>query len=196
VITSVDRDDLKEDLGSTHFANVVIKTKELNPRSTIEVLTPDFQGREECIERVCRAPVSVYNHNLETTEELTPKVRSASNYKRSLNVIKYVKDHYPTLFTKSGMMLGLGEKKEDVLKAMQDLVDHGCDLLTLGQYLQPSQKHLSVKEFIPPDQFEEYKVLGEKMGFKAIFSGPFVRSSYLADELIEGLLERPLFFTV
>lgn len=187
VITSVDRDDLKDDLGSTHFAKVVTRTKEVNPTSSIEVLTPDFQGREECIKRVCEAPVLVYNHNLETSERLTPRVRSASNYRRSLGVIKYVKNHHPKMITKSGMMLGLGESKDEVLQSMQDLVDHGCDLLTLGQYLQPSQAHLPVVEFIHPDQFDEYKTLGEKMGFKAVFAGPFVRSSYLADELIEGL---------
>lgn len=188
VITSVDRDDLKDDLGSTHFAKVVTRTKEVNPQSSIEVLTPDFQGRAECLSRICQTPISVFNHNLETTEELTPRVRSASNYKRSLNVIRYVKDNHAKILTKSGMMLGLGEIKKDVLKAMQDLVDHGCDLLTLGQYLQPSQKHLPVKEFVHPDQFAEYKMLGEEMGFRAVFSGPFVRSSYLADELIKGLL--------
>jgi lipoic acid synthetase len=188
VITSVDRDDLKEDLGSTHFAKVIWRTKELNPMTSIEVLTPDFQGREECLDRIGESPISVFNHNMETTRELTPFVRSASDYDRSLKVIQYIKNHYPQIMTKSGLMLGLGEKKENVLKAMQDLVDHGCDLLTLGQYLQPSQKHLYVQEFIHPDQFEEYKVLGEEMGFQAVFSGPFVRSSYLADELIEGLL--------
>lgn len=186
VITSVDRDDLKEDLGSTHFALVVRRTKEVNPNTSIEVLTPDFQGRKDCIDRVCKEPISVFNHNLETVRRLTPQVRSASNYQRSLNVIRMVKDHHSHIHTKSGIMLGLGEKKEEVLQSMQDLVDHGCDLLTLGQYLQPSQKHLPVQEFIHPDQFEEYKILGKKMGFKKVFSGPFVRSSYLADELIEG----------
>lgn len=186
VITSVDRDDLKEDLGSTHFAAVVIKTKEYNPTSTIEVLTPDFQGREDCIERVCQTPLFVYNHNLETSERLTSQVRSASNYRRSLKVIQYVKNHHPKILTKSGMMLGLGESRDEVLQSMQDLRDHGCDLLTLGQYLQPSQKHLPVQEYIHPDQFAEYKEKGDQMGFRAVFSGPFVRSSYLADELIEG----------
>lgn len=187
VITSVDRDDLKDDLGSTHFARVVTRTKELNPNSSIEVLTPDFQGREDCVERVASSPVLVFNHNLETSERLTPHVRSASNYRRSLGVIRYVKSHHPKILTKSGMMLGLSETRDEVLKSMQDLLAHGCDLLTLGQYLQPSQNHLPVVEFIHPDQFAEYKTLGEQMGFKAVFSGPFVRSSYLADELIEGL---------
>lgn len=189
VITSVDRDDLKADLGSTHFAAVVKRTKEVNPTSSIEVLTPDFQGREECIDRVASAPVFVYNHNLETIERLTSQVRSASNYRRSLKVIRHVKKNHPKILTKSGMMLGLGESREETLQGMRDLVDHGCDLLTLGQYLQPSKAHLEVKEFIHPDRFAEFKELGEKMGFKAVFSGPFVRSSYLADELVEGFVE-------
>lgn len=186
VITSVDRDDLKEDLGSTHFAAVVKKTKEMNPASMIEVLTPDFQGREDCIDRVCQSPIFVYNHNLETSERLTPQVRSASNYRRSLGVLQYVKKYHPKIITKSGMMLGLGETRDEVLQSMQDLHDHGCDLLTLGQYLQPSQQHLPVQEYIHPDQFAEFKEQGEAMGFRAVFSGPFVRSSYLADELVEG----------
>lgn len=187
VITSVDRDDLKDDLGSTHFAKVVTRTKELSPRSTIEVLTPDFQGREECIERVCQTPIFVYNHNMETIERLTSGVRSASNYRRSLGVIKYVKDHHPKIYTKSGLMLGLGETHDEILLTMREMVEHGCDLLTLGQYLQPSKQHLPVKEFVHPDRFAFYKEAGEAMGFKAVFSGPFVRSSYLADELVEGL---------
>ncbi len=190
VITSVDRDDLKEDLGSRHFAEVVRASKQMNPQTSIEVLTPDFQGREDCIERVCTEEISVFNHNLETVRRLTNSVRSASNYDRSLRVIQYVKKRSPHVLTKSGIMLGLGETKEEVLQAMQDLVDHNCDLLTLGQYLQPSQKHLPVVDFIHPDQFKEYHDLGMKMGFKAVFAGPFVRSSYLADELIEGLIDR------
>lgn len=187
VITSVDRDDLKEDLGSTHFAKVVRVAKEVNPKTSIEVLTPDFQGRPECIERVCLEPLSVFNHNLETVRRLTPQVRSASNYQRSLNVIKYVKENHPRILTKSGIMLGLGETCDEVLESMRDLHAHGCELLTLGQYLQPSQQHFPVQEFIHPDQFAAYKEQGEKMGFKAVFSGPFVRSSYLADELIKNL---------
>lgn len=187
VITSVDRDDLKDDLGSTHFAAVVRRAKEINPNTSLEVLTPDFQGRGECIDRVCREPVSVFNHNLETVERLTSEVRSASNYQRSLRVIEHVKKNHPHIITKSGLMLGLGETVDEVIQAMQDLHAHGCDLLTLGQYLQPSQKHLPVKEFIHPDQFAEYKKIGEALGFRAVFSGPFVRSSYLADELIEEI---------
>ncbi len=186
VITSVDRDDLKDDLGSTHFAAVVTRAKELNPNTSIEVLTPDFQGRPDCIDRVALTPISVFNHNLETIRRLTASVRSASNYDRSLGVIAHVKKHHPKILTKSGIMLGLSETRDETLEAMQDLVSHGCDLLTLGQYLQPTKEHLTVKEYINPDQFAEFKELGLKMGFRAVFSGPFVRSSYLADELIEG----------
>lgn len=187
VITSVDRDDLKEDLGATHFAKVISETKRINPLTNVEVLTPDFQGREDCLDKICQEDVFVFNHNLETTRQLTPRVRSASNYDRSLKVIAYVKKAYPKIFTKSGIMLGLGESFDDTVQAMQDLKDHGCDLLTLGQYLQPSKKHLPVQSYIHPDDFLKLKEIGEnKMGFKKVFSGPFVRSSYLADELVEG----------
>jgi len=186
VITSVDRDDLKDDLGAIHFAAVAQRAKEVNPSTSIEVLTPDFQGRGDCLDLICATDISVFNHNLETTEVLTRQVRSASNYKRSLRVIDYVKKNYKHILTKSGMMLGLGETKEDVIKSMNDLHQHGCDLLTLGQYLQPTQKHLPVAEYIHPDLFDEYRKIGLKIGFKAVFSGPFVRSSYLADELIKG----------
>ncbi|MCP5464306.1 MAG: lipoyl synthase [Deltaproteobacteria bacterium] len=186
VITSVDRDDLKNDLGSTHFAAVIRESKALNPNTSIEVLTPDFQGRGDCIDRVCAEQISVFNHNLETIERLTAEVRSASDYRRSLGVIAHVKKHHPHIITKSGMMLGLGESRGEVFQAMKDLRDSGCDMLTLGQYLQPSPKHLPVTEFIHPDIFDEHKQFGLDLGFKAVFSGPFVRSSYLADELIES----------
>ncbi|MBX7148009.1 lipoyl synthase [bacterium] len=187
VITSVDRDDLP-DLGANHFAETIEEVKKEHPKLIVEVLTPDFQGKGPLIERVCQAEPKIFNHNLETVERLTPSVRSAAKYKRSLEVIKWVKDHHPKQITKSGIMLGLGEQVEEVLKSMQDLKDHGCDLLTLGQYLQPTKKHLEVKEFIHPDQFEDYKIKGLEMGFKAVFSGPFVRSSYLAENLYEESL--------
>lgn len=196
VITSVDRDDLKDDLGSTHFAKVIVRAKEVNPTTSIEVLTPDFQGREVCLQRIVETPIQVFNHNLETIERLTPHVRSASNYQRSLNVIAYMKKAGEHYLTKSGMMLGLGESRAEVLKAMQDLRDHGCDLLTLGQYLSPSNSHLPVKEYITPEQFEAFKICGLQMGFRGVFSGPFVRSSYLADEFIEGILPEASGFTV
>lgn len=186
VITSVDRDDLP-DLGAAHFAAVVRRTHEVNPHSSIEVLTPDFQGRASCLDSVCSQPIRVFNHNLETVRRLTPQVRSASKYERSLGVIAHVKQNFSQLLTKSGIMLGLGETRTELLQAMRDLRGHGCDLLTLGQYLQPTATHLPVVEYIHPDVFSGLRKIGERMGFRAVFSGPFVRSSYLADELIEGL---------
>lgn len=180
VITSVDRDDLS-DQGSRHFANTVSKVLELNAHIRVEVLTPDFCGREEFIDLVCQAGPHIYNHNLETVERLTPIVRSVAKYRRSLSVLQHVKSHYPELTTKSGLMLGLGEEEEEVLKTMDDLLHHGCDLLTIGQYLQPTQKHSRVVEYIRPEKFDAYKKIGEQMGFRAVFSGPFVRSSYMAD---------------
>lgn len=182
VITSVDRDDLP-DLGAPHFAETVRQTKAYNSTSIIEVLTPDFQGKSHLIFKVCEAQPEIYNHNLETVERLTPKIRSASKYSRSLSVIEQVKRNYPHQVTKSGLMLGLGEKKEEVIQTMRDLACHGCDLLTLGQYLQPTPKHFPVAEYIHPKQFEEYQKIGEEIGFKAVFSGPFVRSSYMAEGL-------------
>ncbi|HBF13335.1 MAG TPA: lipoyl synthase [Deltaproteobacteria bacterium] len=184
VITSVDRDDLP-DLGATHFGKTVQTMKEIHPLMIVEVLTPDFQGKGELIDKVCQAEPKIYNHNLETVRRLTPGVRSAARYDRSLQVIKWVKKNYPNQLTKSGLMLGLGETEEEILESMQDLLNHGCDMLTLGQYLQPTLKHLPVKEYIPLEKFEGYHKRGLQMGFKAVFAGPFVRSSYLADELYE-----------
>ncbi|MDO8519185.1 MAG: lipoyl synthase [Deltaproteobacteria bacterium] len=186
VITSVDRDDLP-DLGAKHFGATVLAVKSHNPKAIVEVLTPDFQGKGELIDEVCNNKPMIYNHNLETVERLTPAVRSASKYSRSLKVIHWVKTHHPEQVTKSGLMLGLGETTEEVIQAMRDLVEAGCDLLTLGQYLQPTPKHLTVAEYIHPDQFAEYEKIGKSAGFKAVFAGPFVRSSYLADEQYEAL---------
>lgn len=186
VITSVDRDDLP-DLGARHFAAVVKRTKEVNQSSVLEVLTPDFQGRPECLDAVCAENIRVFNHNLETVARLTPKVRSASKYERSLAVLAYVKKNYPQHLTKSGLMLGLGETKSETLEAMQDLRSSGCDIVTLGQYLQPTLHHLTVERYLPPEEFDELRLQGEAMGFKAVFAGPFVRSSYLADELVAGI---------
>ncbi len=185
VITSVDRDDLP-DMGAKHFAQTINEVRNLNPKMVIEVLTPDFQGRDQLINEVCESKPLIFNHNLETIERLTPSVRSAAKYRRSLYVIEHVKKNYPMLMTKSGLMLGLGEKEEEVLQTMHDLKNHGCDFLTLGQYLQPTQKHLPVAEYIPPQKFDEYRVKGEEMGFRGVFSGPFVRSSYMADGFFAG----------
>lgn len=180
VITSVDRDDLP-DQGAHHFAETIHKVREHNPNIIIEILTPDFQGKENLINIVCDSQPKIFNHNLETVERLTPQVRSAAKYKRSLEVLGHVKSTYPKMLTKSGIMLGLGEKEDELFSSMKDLVNHGCDLLTLGQYLQPTKEHLPVTDYIHPDKFAEYKKRGEELGFKAVFSGPFVRSSYMAD---------------
>lgn len=180
VITSVDRDDLP-DQGAQHFAKTIREVKKENPEIIVEVLTPDFQGKTELIDEVCQTDPHIFNHNLETVERLTPHVRSAAKYRRSLSVIQHVKKNYPHFYTKSGLMLGLGEKEDEVIQAMRDLVNHGCDLLTLGQYLQPSPRHLPVVDYIPPKKFDEYQKEGETLGFRAVFAGPFVRSSYMAD---------------
>lgn len=184
VITSVDRDDLP-DLGSDHFARTVAEVKRKNPGTTIEVLTPDFQGRGELIGKVCDAGPRIYNHNLETVERLTPHVRSASKYRRSLGVLEWVKKNHPGQITKSGLMLGLGETKAEVIQTMKEMIESGCDLLTLGQYLRPTPENLPVAEYIHPSRFEEYRQIGLSLGFNGVFSGPFVRSSYLADEFLQ-----------
>jgi lipoyl synthase len=182
VITAVARDDLK-DGGAEHFRQTIKKVRELNPGIVIEVLVPDFLDSDAAIENVLAANPHIYNHNLETVRRLTPSVRHRATYERSLSVLKKVKEKRgDTIYTKSGIMLGLGEHEEEVLTAMQDLRASKCDILTLGQYLQPSLKHLPVIEFVTPEKFAEYKVRAEEMGFAHVASGPMVRSSYHADE--------------
>jgi len=182
VITAVARDDMA-DGGAEHFRQTIEKVRELNPGIVIEVLVPDFQDSDASIDAVLAAKPQIFNHNLETVGRLTPSVRHRATYDRSLSVLKKVKDKRgKTIFTKSGLMLGLGEREEEVLAAMRDLRAAGCDILTLGQYLQPTLKHLAMVEFIPPVKFTEYKVRAEEMGFVHVASGPLVRSSYHADE--------------
>ena len=182
VITTVARDDIA-DGGAEHFRQTIEAVRKLNPQTVIEVLVPDFQDHDESIEMVLAANPDIFNHNLETVRRLTPEVRHRATYDRSLSVLKKVKARRgKTIFTKSGMMLGLGEREEEVLTAMQDLRAAGCDILTLGQYLQPNLKLLPVKEFVSPEKFAEYKLRAEKMGFVHVASGPMVRSSYHADE--------------
>ena len=182
VITAVARDDVA-DGGAEHFRQTIEAVRKLNPQTVIEVLVPDFQDHDESIEMVLAANPDIFNHNLETVRRLTPEVRHRATYDRSLSVLKKVKARRgKTIFTKSGMMLGLGEREEEVLTAMQDLRAAGCDILTLGQYLQPNLKLLPVKEFVSPEKFAEYKLRAEKMGFVHVASGPMVRSSYHADE--------------
>ena len=182
VITAVARDDLK-DGGAEHFRQTIEKVRELNPGIVIEVLVPDFLDNDVAIENVLAANPHIYNHNLETVRRLTPGVRHRATYDRSLTVLKKVKEKRgDTIYTKSGVMLGLGETEEELFLAMQDLRASNCDLLTLGQYLQPSLKHLPVVEFVTPAKFAEYKIRAEEMGFVHVASGPMVRSSYHADE--------------
>ncbi|HSY09989.1 MAG TPA: lipoyl synthase [Candidatus Dormibacteraeota bacterium] len=182
VITAVARDDLK-DGGAEHFAQTIEKVRELNPGIVIEVLVPDFNESDESIENVLNANPHIFNHNLETVRRLTPGVRHRATYDRSLSVLKKVKEKRgDTIYTKSGVMLGLGETEEELLQAMHDLRASNCDILTLGQYLQPTLKHLPVIEFVSPEKFAEYKTVAGEMGFVHVASGPMVRSSYHADE--------------
>ena len=182
VITAVARDDVA-DGGAEHFRQTIEEVRKLNPGIVIEVLVPDFQDSDESIEAVLAANPQIFNHNLETVRRLTPSVRHRATYDRSLSVLKKVKDKRgKTIYTKSGLMLGLGEREEEVLTALADLRAAGCDILTLGQYLQPTLKHLAMVEFVPPAKFAEYKVRAEAMGFVHVASGPMVRSSYHADE--------------
>jgi lipoyl synthase len=182
VITAVARDDLK-DGGAEHFRQTIEKVRELNPGIVIEVLVPDFLDNDVAIENVLAANPHIYNHNLETVRRLTPSVRHRATYDRSLSVLKKVKaKRGDTIYTKSGVMLGLGETEEELLQALRDLRESNCDILTLGQYLQPSLKHLPVIEFVRPEKFAEHKMRAEEMGFVHAASGPMVRSSYHADE--------------
>jgi lipoic acid synthetase len=182
VITAVARDDLK-DGGAEHFRQTIEKVRELNPGIVIEVLVPDFLDNDAAIENVLAANPHIYNHNLETVRRLTPSVRHRATYDRSLTVLKKVKEKRgDSIYTKSGVMLGLGEMEAELFQAMRDLRASNCDLLTLGQYLQPTLKHLPVVEFVTPAKFAEYKVVAEEMGFVHVASGPMVRSSYHADE--------------
>ncbi len=184
VITSVTRDDL-EDGGANHFAQTVATLKEKIPEIKVEVLIPDFQGSRSSLEKVLKSGPDIINHNLETVPRLYPEVRPQADYQRSLNLLRIVKEEDPTKITKSGIMLGLGEEREEILAVMRDLREVSCDLLTLGQYLQPSGKHHSVVRYIPPEEFMEYKIAGEKMGFRTVFAGPLVRSSFHAREIFQ-----------
>jgi len=177
VITSVDRDDLK-DGGSIIWAETVNAIRRANPTTTLETLIPDFQGNEKQIDRVIKVAPEVVSHNVETVRRLTREVRIQAKYDRSVGVLKYLKDN--GMRTKSGIMLGLGEKEEEVIQTLKDLRGVGVDVVTIGQYLQPTKKHLPLHEYITPDQFKKYETLGLEMGFMYVESGPLVRSSYKA----------------
>lgn len=179
VITSVDRDDLK-DHGANHWAETIRNIKTVNPETTLEVLIPDFEGREELIDMVINEKPNIISHNLETVRRLTPQIRTKAKYDTSLKVLAYVASKNIT--AKTGIMLGLGETEEEVLQLMDDALAHGCKILTIGQYMQPSRKNIAVTEYIHPDKFEEYKQIGLQKGFRQVESGPFVRSSYCAEK--------------
>ena len=178
VLTSVDRDELK-DGGSIVWAETVKAVRSLNPETTMETLIPDFKGKEDCIDRIIEVHPEVVSHNMETVSRLNRLVRPQAKYDRSLKVIEYLKKG--GMRTKSGIMLGLGELEDEILVVMKDLFNAGCDVLTIGQYLQPTRMHLSVENFVTPEKFAEYKQIGLDMGFKYVESGPLVRSSYHAE---------------
>lgn len=181
VITSVDRDDLR-DGGAGHFAACIRAVRERTPETRIEVLVPDFRGRlEPALEALRQQPPDVFNHNLETVPRLYRQARPGSDYRWSLELIRRFKAEHPCVPGKSGIMLGLGESSEEVEEVMHDLRAHDCDMLTLGQYLQPSREHLPVASFVAPEEFDRLRELGESMGFSNVASGPLVRSSYHAD---------------
>ena len=181
VITSVDRDDLR-DGGAAHFAACVQAVRALTPGTTVEILVPDFRGRMQiALEQFSGSPPDVFNHNLETVPRLYRQARPGADYQWSLDLLGQFKARHPAVPTKSGIMLGLGENRVEVESVMQDLRDHDCEMLTLGQYLQPTRDHLPVDRFVTPDEFDELRALGERMGFSNVASGPMVRSSYHAD---------------
>lgn len=187
VITSVTRDDL-DDGGAYHFADTIAAVKKTNPNTTIEVLIPDFQMNVHALNTVIEAAPDVIAHNIETVEVLYDTVRPEAGYKQSLEVLKYIKNHSSTIFTKSGMMLGLGESEAQIAQVLDDLKAVDCDFLTIGQYLSPSKAHHPVIDYIHPEQFETYEKWGYDKGFKHVASGPLVRSSYHADEAMDRML--------
>ncbi|MCK5829233.1 MAG: lipoyl synthase [Methylococcales bacterium] len=181
VITSVDRDDLR-DGGAGHFVKCITAIREHSPETKIEVLVPDFRGRmDKAVEILRQYPSDVFNHNLETVPRLYKQARPGANYQESLTLLKKYKETSPQAKTKSGIMLGLGELEDEVVQVMKDLREHGCSMLTLGQYLQPSKDHLPVKEYVTPEQFDRYAEIAKGLGFKNVASAPLVRSSYHAD---------------
>jgi lipoyl synthase len=186
VVTSVNRDELA-DGGAAHFASTIRALKNQMPKTIVEVLTPDFLGNTDALQTVVDARPHVFNHNIETVPRLYRKVRPQAKYQRSLDVLQYVKDANPNIYTKSGLMVGLGETKDEVVALMRDLLTHKVDIMTIGQYLKPGKGYLDVVDYIHPDIFSEYKSIGEELGFLFIASAPFVRSSYNAIEFSERM---------
>lgn len=187
VVTSVARDDLS-DQGSIQFAKTIEELHKQNPLCIVEVLTPDFKGDRECIKNVCDAKPEIYNHNIETVERLHTLVRPQAKYARTMSVLEQVKEIDSTIYTKSGIMLGLGETKDEVIQTLEDLREIGVDAVTIGQYLRPTMRHLPVVEYIHPNEFKEYEKIGEDLGFAFVASGPFIRSSYNAIEFSKKVM--------
>jgi lipoic acid synthetase len=187
VVTSVNRDELY-DGGAAHFASVIENLREQSPEATVEVLTPDFRGRRFAIEIVCRAHPDVFNHNTETVPRLYRTVRPQAKYVRSIDFLRTIKEIDSSIYTKSGIMLGLGETEEEVVQVLSDWKDAGVDAVTLGQYLKPGKGYLDVVEYLHPTRFERYKAIAEEMGFLYVASGPFVRSSYNAIDFSDRFL--------
>ena len=184
VITSVNRDDL-DDGGSVHFAETVREVRRALPNAQVEVLTPDFEGNMGAVARVLDAGPHVFNHNMETVGRLYRRVRPQADYEQSLAVLRFAKQYRPQALTKSGLMVGLGETEEETQELLRDILDAQVDVATVGQYLQPTRRNLPVAEYVTPEKFERYRSYGMSIGFKMLFSGPFVRSSYMADRVSE-----------
>lgn len=191
VITSVNRDDL-EDQGAEHFAQTIEVIKANDPQLIVEILTPDFRGRQELIQRVVQAKPDVFAHNVETVERLTPRVRDPrANYRQSLSVLETVKKIDSTRYTKTSIMMGLGEQNDEIMQTLKDLRSVGCDVVTFGQYLQPARRHLKVEKFVTPEEFKFWEETAKDLGFLYCASGPLVRSSYRAGEFfMKGIIEK------
>ena len=189
VVTSVNRDELA-DGGAHHFAETIAWLRKLLPETIVEVLTPDFLGKQDIIKIVIDARPDIFNHNIETVPRLYRKVRPQAKYARSLQFLQYVKQTDPSIYTKSGLMVGLGETKDEVVELLRDLKAHDVDAVTIGQYLKPGKNYLDVVEYIHPDVFAEYKAIGEEIGFLFVASGPFIRSSYNAKDFSDMFLAK------
>lgn len=188
VITSVNRDDLP-DGGSAHFAETVVRVRAALPEAQVEVLTPDFCGDMAAVARVLDAGPHVFNHNMETIARLYRRVRPQADYRQSLDVLRFAREHAPKVLTKSGLMVGLGEREEEVNALLSDLREAQVDVVTIGQYLQPTRRNRAVSEYVPPERYDRWKEHGLRLGFKMVFAGPFVRSSYMADLVNEKAQE-------
>jgi lipoic acid synthetase len=185
VVTMVARDDL-DDGGSAHLVEIIKKIRECNPASTIEVLTSDFNGNPDALEAVLKEQPEIFNHNIETVRRLTPRVRHQAHYDRTLAVLQQAASQRGLLRVKSGLMAGLGEQDEEVYETLKDLKAAGCEIVTIGQYLQPSRRKLLVKEFVTPEKFKLYEEFGRSIGIPHVYSGPFIRSSYNAAEFMRN----------